>query len=140
DQSVNANSYYWGEGSQHIYGLNTQAMSFQGLKLFDSLYVVRHAVTSEHGCISDTVYEQILVLGRPEANFTLSKDSTCAKEKISMVNTSLGGYRYVWSFGDNSANSNLVNPKHNFPLKAGSNSDTSYVVTLEVSSTSGCKD
>jgi gliding motility-associated-like protein len=141
DQSTNAFDYYWGEGSYNVFGPNnSQTMNFQGLNLFDSLYIVKHAVTSQYGCLSDTVYEQILVMGRPEANFELSKDSTCAKEKINMINTSLGGYRYNWNFGDNTANSNLVNPKHNFPINNSSFEDTAYTVTLIVSSTANCKD
>lgn len=140
DNSSNAFTYFWAEGNNLTSSGTQQKMILNGLKLFDSLYVVRHAVTSSFGCSSDTVYDQILVMGRPDADFMFSKDSACSNENINLINTTLGGYRFTWKFGDNSSNSSLINPKHKFPKLPFNGKDTIFKVTLEVASTSGCKD
>lgn len=140
DKSSNAYSHFWSAGYTMAQGNAKQTVALPGLKLFDSLYIISHAVTSANGCLSDTVYEQVLVMGRPEAGFLFSKDSTCARETISLINTSLSGYKFTWDFGDKSAKSTLINPKHKFPIVTAGGRDTGYLVTLEVSSSSGCKD
>jgi gliding motility-associated-like protein len=139
DNSVNGARYFWGEGQNKFTGTATENFNFAGLKLFDTLYIISHQVASPYGCLSDTVYEQVQVMARPQADFEFGRDSVCSAENISLVNNSLGGFRYVWKFGDNTS-SNLVNPKHKFPLKKGGDNDTAFNVSLEVSSSFGCKD
>lgn len=139
DNSINASRYIWGEGSDVYEGTTNETFKLKGTALFDSLYIIKHAVISPNGCVSDTVYDQVIAMGRPDAVFFTSKDSACAKESINLINTSLGGYRYLWKFGDNTS-STQVNPKHKFPINANSGRDTSFLVSLEVNSVTGCKD
>ncbi len=139
DNSINASSYVWGEGSKTYSASTSTTMLLPGINLFDTMYVIKHAVISSQGCVSDTVYEQVIVMGKPKAEFAYAKDSTCARENITMVNTSLGGYRYLWKFGDN-ATSTQINPKHKYAINQSGGRDTSFKVTLEVSSVAGCKD
>ncbi len=140
DKSVNAHYHYWGtEGQTVAKGSSNTSIILDGINLFDSLYIIKHVVVSDHNCVSDTAYQQVIAMGKPKAEFTLSKDSTCARESIQLVNTSLGAYRYNWKFGDNTT-STAVNPKHKFPIMSGSGRDTTFNVRLEVSSVTGCKD
>ncbi|MBL7836946.1 MAG: PKD domain-containing protein, partial [Bacteroidetes bacterium] len=140
DKSVNAHYFYWGtEGQALNKGNANTSIILDGINLFDSLYIIKHVVVSNHNCISDTAYQQVIAMGKPKAEFTFNKDSGCAKEKIQLINTSLGAYRYTWRFGDNTT-STAVNPKHKFPIQSGTGRDTVYQVRLEVSSVTGCKD
>ena len=139
DNSINASKYFWGEGGNYTTGGLNKTFLLPGLKLFDTTYVIAHAVTSVNGCNSDTVYQQILAQGTPEASFSYVKDSLCARENVGLVNNSLGAYRFNWNFGDNTT-STLINPKHRFITNAGNGRDSVFNVTLEVISASGCRD
>ena len=139
DSSINANSYFWSEGL-NLKGNGThETIILPGLKLFDTSYIIAHSVTSVFGCKSDTVYQLIQVLGQPDADFNFAKDSSCAKEIVSIFNTSLGAYQYNWNLGDNT-NSNAVNPKHKYKLNSGDGKDTVFQVTLEAIAPAGCRD
>lgn len=140
DKSVNARDYYWGtEGSAMNNDKANVSMNLPGINLFDSLYILKHFVVSPHNCVSDTAYDQVIVMGRPKADFLLSKDSGCAKNSVQLINVSLGAYRFNWKFGDNST-STQVNPKHKFPINSSNGRDTTFNIRLEVSSVAGCKD
>lgn len=139
DKSINAQSYYWGTDDNLQSGAANSTLVLPGINLFDTMYVIRHVVVSPKGCVSDTVYKQVIAMGKPKANFLLYKDSTCAKENIQFVNASLGAYKYNWKFGDNKS-STQVNPKHKFPVISGSGRDSIFNITLEASSVAGCKD
>ncbi len=138
DNSINATQYYWGQGTTQFTGSTIENLNLPGLKLFDTMYVVSHQVASVYGCLSDTVYDQVLVLGRPEAGFEYAVDSTCGRESVYIVNTTLGGYKYLWKFGDGTS-STLINPKHKFPVISNGR-DTSFNISMEVTSSAGCKD
>lgn len=139
DNSINAKDYYWAIGNNFYQdGISTN-LSLPGLNLFDTAYIIAHAVTSPYGCLSDTAYKQVLVLGRPQAEFDFAKDSLCARENVSMVNNTLGGFKYNWNFGDNTI-STAINPRKKFGINGMSGRDTSYLITLIVQSSTGCKD
>ncbi len=139
DNSINAGTHYWGVGNSLFTGGVTEDILLPGLQLFDTMYIIKHFVTSTFGCKSDTVYEQVLVMGRPSAGFEFSADSVCARQNINLVNTTLGAYQYTWKFGDNTS-SNQVNPKHSFPKLPNNGRDTVFNVTLEVRSPANCRD
>jgi gliding motility-associated-like protein len=139
DNSTNASIYHWGQGNRPFTGNATENLMLPGIKLFDTLYTIWHQVVSPYGCPSDTVYEQVIALARPEADFELDRDSVCAGENINLINNSLGGFRYLWKFSDNTS-STLINPRHKFPAKKGSGVDSGFLVTLEVTSAASCKD
>lgn len=139
DSSVNATSHYWAEGSNIFANLTVQTIALPGLKLFDTSYIIAHAVSSIYGCQSDTVYSQIIVNGRPDASFMLGKDSSCARETVNLLNTSLGAFKYNWNFGDNQT-SNAINPKHKFSINSGNGKDSVFYISLEAISPLNCKD
>lgn len=138
DSSINAYSYEWGTDNDFTRGNSYDTLILPGTKLFDTTYLVSHRISSVYGCLSYPVYKSLRVFGRPESDFNISHDSACMRELIRFSNNSLGSVRYLWNFGDNSF-SNLVNPKHSFyvPAQAG---DSSFTVSLEASSSNGCKD
>lgn len=138
DSSINAFTHYWGEGQSGFTGNATESMLLRGLSLFDTLYILAHQVASVHGCLSDTVYKQVLVNGRPQAGFDLSHDSACARQNLQFANHSLGAFRYRWTFGDNTQ-STAVNPAHRYAL-TGNGTDSSFRTMLEATSVKGCKD
>ncbi|MEZ4804164.1 MAG: PKD domain-containing protein [Bacteroidia bacterium] len=138
DSSINSIKYYWGQGNSKITGNKIEFIQLPGNQLFDTTYTIEHQVESQYGCKSDTVYQSVVVHGKPVSNFTVNKDSTCSSESISFSNNSLGAFKYNWNFGDNTI-SNLINPNHTF--KTISNfQDTTFLVDLEVISTKGCRD
>ena len=139
DKSLNPYIYYWGEGDSVKQGAVNENFILPGLPLFDTLYILKHFVVSAFGCASDTIYKQVMVMGRPDANFEFSADSVCARQNINLVNTTLGAYQYVWKFGDNTS-STQVNPKHSFPKLPNNGRDTSFIITLEARSPSNCRD
>ncbi len=138
DSSINAYSYYWGQGANQFIGNKNESIVLPGLRFFDTTYVVAHQVTSIYGCPSDTVYKQVVIYGRPLADFKVSADSTCSSEKIQLSNTSLTAFKFNWDFGDNTQ-STLVNPIHKFPNLL-SNKDSAFKIRLIVSSSKSCKD
>ncbi len=139
DSSVNASQYYWAEGNNIYSNSSFQTISLPGLKLFDTTYIIAHSVASQFGCPSDTIYRQIYVYGRPDAGFALSKDSTCSRESVHLLNSSLGAFKYNWNFGDNTASS-AINPIHKFNINSGNGNDTVFNIVLEAISPLNCKD
>ncbi len=139
DASINAALYYWGLNQPSDSGNISEKIHLNGLKLFDTSYTIAHQVASVYGCLSDTVYDGVLVLGRPQADFEYGKDSICYSNSISINNTSLGGFKYLWKFSDNTT-SNFINPKHKFPINPSNGKDSTFKVTLEVTSSTSCRD
>ncbi|MES2617808.1 MAG: PKD domain-containing protein [Bacteroidota bacterium] len=139
DASVNGVDHYWGTSEILTKGSATENMVLPGLKLFDSLYAIHHVVVSAKGCVGDTVVKQVMVMGRPQATFAFGKDSLCGKENVILYNNSLGGYRYIWSFGDGT-NSVQANPTHKYAFNSTAGRDTTFFVILQVASASGCRD
>lgn len=139
DSSVNAFKYFWAEGINIHGNQKTQTLVLQGIKLFDTSYMISHAVESIYGCLSDTAYSMILINARPDAGFSFLKDSSCAREFVTMLNTSLGSFKYNWNLGDNTI-STAVNPKHKYVVNTGNGKDTLFTVTLEAISPLGCRD
>ena len=90
----------------------------------------------EKGC-KDSLKVTITVNLLPSTpSFSYSLDK-CSNEVIEFTNTTIGsGLTYNWNFGN--ATSTLVNPTFIFPSVFG-NSINTYNVTLEASTTFGCK-
>lgn len=139
DSSINAYTYYWGEGNNAIGNQTSQNLRLNGIKIFDTTYTIAHAVQSDKGCLSDTVYKAVLVIGQPLAEFNYSKDSACMREALSLINNSLGSARFNWNFGDNNT-STAVHPKHLYKDTNGNGRDTTFTIRLIASSSAGCKD
>ena len=139
DSSINAHTYYWGEGRNFIGNQTSQILRLPGIKVYDTNYIIAHAVQSDKGCLSDTVYKSVLTIGRPYAEFSYSKDSACMREALSLINNSLGSARFKWDFGDNTS-STTVHPKHLYTNTNGNGRDTTFNIRLIATSSAGCKD
>ena len=139
DSSINAYTYYWGEGNNAVGKNITETLRLPGIKVFDTTYIISHAVQSDKGCLSDTVYKAVLVISQPLAEFNYSKDSGCMREALLLINNSLGSARFNWNFGDNNS-STTVHPKHLYQYPNGNGRDTTFNIQLIATSSAGCKD
>lgn len=139
DSSINDLKHYWSEGSQYSEGNKSDTLLLKGLFLFDSTYTISHYVESVHGCFSDTVTQRVQVVGKPQADFVFSNDSSCTDERLYLTNLSLGSVKYNWKFGDGTTG-NQINPLHRYPASQIANNDTTFYTLLEAVSSYGCKD
>jgi len=73
----------------------------------------------------------------PIANFTANPTVlTIENTEVEFTNESQNSTDYIWNFGDNSSNTNDVNPIHNFPdFKSGT-----YTVTLTAYDANNCSE
>lgn len=96
------------------------------------VYPIKLVVNSNFGCKDSTT--GILTVNKlPEVDFTLTPSIGAPPLNIAFNNTSTTGI-YNWNFGDNTTNSNLINPLHLY-------TDTGiYVISLTVTDTNGCTD
>ena len=100
-------------------------------------YTIKLVVTSDKGCISDTISKQVVVNSLPVAGFTYLID--CSNRKVTFTDTSsvAGGIirSWHWNMGDglDTVTHNSNSFSHIFPL-AG----VPYTVTLSDTSNSGC--
>lgn len=106
------------------------------------IYEVTLVSGAERGCLSDPVKTSVVISSPPVVDFTMP-EICLADAKASFVNKSIidgdaSGLKFLWNFGDKNApgqrpdTSVLENPDHTYTA-AGN-----YIVTLTVSSASGC--
>lgn len=103
------------------------------------IYPVKLTIVTQLGCIglySDTVY----VIEPPIASFTLSKNSVCPADTVTITNqsTTTGVSAWNWSFGD-AASGSLNNSTDPAPFHVF-NTPGNYLVTLILKNGSGCTD
>lgn len=125
-------SYVWNFGD----GATSTDINPTHLYAGPNTYNVLLTVTSNRGCI-DTLTQQVTVFPEPIANFTLSSETACDRDSVTMLNTSVvSGVNivYTWNFGDGNT-SNDVSPTYAY---AGPGI---YSVVLTVTDTvTGCSD
>jgi gliding motility-associated-like protein len=131
NNNTNQNSCLWNMGNgQSFSGCNNNFTFDQG-----GCYDIT-LTASENGCSNSlTLQDYICVESLPNASFTVfpiafSQDN----QTVSFNNISTGATTYSWDFGDGSF-SNVLNPVRLFI-----NTLQGYLVTLTVSSASGCSD
>jgi gliding motility-associated-like protein len=92
--------------------------------------------TNIDGCLSTTIVNNaVCTYPNPIADFLVSPTELDLFNSTSqMINLSVNGNTYFWSFGDGSVSNNM-NPLHNFPSAPGI-----YPITLITTSVDGCKD
>lgn len=102
------------------------------------LYDVTLTTTSANGCsASETYVDYIYVEDAPLAAFTPSSSiGSLFNNEILFHNQSVGAVSYVWDFGDDSPNTNEVDPLHAFPNEEAG----TYTVLLTAYSPLGCPD
>jgi gliding motility-associated-like protein len=101
-------------------------------------YDISLTTTDANGCSSSfTAVDLVCVEGAPIASFSPSANViTELNPVVDFLNTTTGASDYVWSFGDNSATTDAVNPSHDYSEIAIGN----YLVTLIAYSPLGCTD
>jgi gliding motility-associated-like protein len=101
-------------------------------------YDVTLTSTNSNGCIGSSTFTNLIcVEDLPVAWFTPSSvDVSTLGTSVDFTNMTIGASNYVWSFGDDSALSNDLNPNHVFPDSLAGN----YQVVLIAYSPFGCTD
>ncbi len=135
---VGAVSYEWsfGDGSTAIGP--TPSHTYVNLTTNNVAYDVQLIAESPFGC-KDTTVEQVNVLPKPFANFSLDKTAGCEPLVLSIQNTSTGAVSFDWDF--NNGDTSFV-PSANFTYTYENVSFTSLdqEITLVVESQDGCRD
>lgn len=124
--------WYFSDGTSAT-GCGTVPHQFNASGCFD----VTLEVQGTNGCYnSATLLNYICIDEKPIANFNPANatiDET--NSVVHFFNTSVGASSFSWSFGDNTPNSTLTNPSHDYNGSVGT-----YPVTLIAISSIGCKD
>jgi gliding motility-associated-like protein len=136
--------WYWSMGNGQILDRNT-GTPFTYAYPAVGTYIVKLVVTTNAGCVSDTVQQTITVGNVPVPGFTLP--DVCLNDAFAnFTNTTtiadgtLAQTTWLWNFGNPSATpgnpntSTLLNGRHNY------NDDGTYQVKLVATSNAGCKD
>src|SRR5690554_1444870 len=91
-----------------------------------------------NGCVGDTTLTSYIeVADGPIANFSANPMTTDFNNtEVDFTNESTNATNYIWDFGDFSAQSNDVNPVHEFPNGVANE----YTVTLYAIGDFGCMD
>lgn len=109
----------------------------------DANHVIMHVVEAGTSC-TDTIMDTILVWPKPTADFSFIPSNLCAPDSIVVTNTSLvkGPGTFLWTV--NSTAVTISNPTGNMPTfffpDNQSGVDTTYSVSLIVTSVDGCSD
>jgi gliding motility-associated-like protein len=93
-------------------------------------------VTTDSGCVGTHVKNNYLTIyPTPIAEFSSSPQPTTIRNPIIYFNNeTIGGYSYVWDFGDNTSASNETSPTHTYVMVG------QYEVTLISTNQWGCSD
>lgn len=96
-------------------------------------FVVKLAVVSKNGCVSDTASKTLVIESIPNVDFNFG--ATCTGKPITFTNTSSNSYGSIlswsWDFGNN-ANSSDKNPVYSY------NQFGNYAVKLTATTIGGC--
>lgn len=133
-------NWYWNFGNGNIINSNSNIAQNQQY-LLPGTYDVKHVVSAQTGCVSDTVLTQISIFANPQVGFTNTQG--CLTDSIiQFTNTSnvsdAQTINYTWNFGDVNANtsnpntSTQTNPSHKFTAYGN------YVITLTANTVNGC--
>lgn len=133
-------NWYWNFGNGNTINVNngnlqTQVFSTPGV------YNVKHVVSAQAGCVSDTTITQVTIFGNPQVAF--SNTQGCLTDSIVQFTNNSSvidaqTINYTWNFGDVNANignpntSTVINPSHKY-IAYGN-----YLVSLTANTTNGC--
>ncbi len=78
-------------------------------------FTLKLVVSNNYACREDSLTTVLSTYPKPTAQFSLQDSISCnGKLDISISNTSTGAVRYLWNFGDNTAESTAVAPAHTY--------------------------
>ncbi len=111
--SVYADSYQWlVNGAASGTGITPDVSFAKPATSFSLVLIAGNAF-----CPPDTANYTFTTLAKPTAGFTLNDSLGCAGNLLVIpANTSKGANAYQWSWGDNTANSNVPLPTHQYEV------------------------
>lgn len=121
------NSYLWsfGDGTTSAQSAPVHMYSASGT------YTTGLTVTNSHGCSSQYISGNHVVVSQPEATFTADDLAGCVPHTVNFNHNGGGVYVYNWNFGDG-ATSSVQSPSHTYTAPGN------YQVSLSVTDASGC--
>ncbi|MCB9019449.1 MAG: PKD domain-containing protein [Chitinophagales bacterium] len=130
DESVNTTGYFWEFGDGQV----STDISPNHLYAQSGVYPVNLTAYSLLNNCPATFQSEVLVIGRPVAEFSPGVFQGCSPLKINFQNSSLGtdSLLFIWSFDDGSSSSFDLNPIHSFILPG------QYQVSLAAYDAYGC--
>ena len=94
---------YWGLGYDSIIDWTPWPPTFPNTIAYPGVGTYTAMLIDSNYCGLDTAYVTINIVPPPTASFTISKDTVCVDEVITVTNTSSGGANgFSWNFGDGS--------------------------------------
>ena len=127
--NLGGESYSWNFGNG-----NTSSTPNPSNQIYNTSATAQLIVTTAEGCI-DSVEQNITVYPLPIADFSLSDDSVCAEDIISITNNSTGANSYNWDYGNGtSSTESAITHDISYPSHG---TDT---ITLIVASAQNCYD
>jgi gliding motility-associated-like protein len=129
--------YKWNYGNGAYGTGNTGSHCFYNDGAVDPITTdISLTVTSDKGCTTIvTKANYITVYPTPIADFEATPQPTTIRNpNITFYNKTIGGYSYVWEFGDNTATTTEIQPFHTYIMVG------EYEVTLIASNQWGCID
>lgn len=98
-------------------------------------YTVSLTVTTADGCVNNyTANNYIQYLPQPGAGFFTLDTLLCTGQKVTVTDTSQGGNKWLYYFGDNTSLDPTQNPEHIYTDPG------TYTVTQIVQNSAGCSD
>ena len=113
--------------------------TFKNLGNEERVYNVELAAESFFGC-KDTVYKEIVVYPKPQANMVADVTSGCGPLEVLFQNNSLEGVSYIWDFGDGEVLYTDADTAVNHVFANETFSVVNYFVKLIVENEEGCAD
>jgi gliding motility-associated-like protein len=101
-------------------------------------YDVSLTTTNSFGCVNTFGASSIICIeDLPNANFTANPNPVSSLDpEVNFTNLTTGASNYIWTFGDESQSTNVINPTHIYEIDSAGN----YLVTLIAYSPIGCTD
>jgi len=101
-------------------------------------YDIMLTTSTIDGCIGTSTFMNLIcVEDLPNANFVANPNPVSSlNPEVEFTNLTTGASNYIWTFGDESQSSNVINPTHLYTVDSMGN----YLVTLIAYSPIGCTD
>ncbi len=121
----------FGDGVTDETGAGSIAHSFANKTGSDTTYTVRLTATNVLGCAAETT-TTVTVYPEIKAAFSYEKTTECSPMGVKMINNSLNGSKFTWSFGDGSAAEEKTTKADFNHLYANSSTDGNSISTYDI--------
>lgn len=128
NSTAGANNWSWNFGGLGTSSDQNPTFSFSAAGTYTIQLASQNTVS---GC-SGSASQQITVQPTPTPSFAANQTTNCAPANIQFTNNSVGGVSYTWNFGNGVTYTGANPPSQSYLL------DTSYTVSLTMTTASGC--